>query len=129
MLVASLSAAGVSTPLQPEPLTGASGRADARESGNLVGLRQTTSRATPEDMQNFVIFSRARSGTTWLIAMLNGHPELSRVPKAQVFEQTGIQFIPINTLYQMMSLVERQSAREIFGRRQHEVGRRPANRA
>ena len=33
----------------------------------------------------------------------------ARVPKAQVFEQTGIQFMPINTLYQMMSLVERQS--------------------
>eukprot|EP00908_Phaeocystis_cordata_P007961 Transcript_18632.p1 GENE.Transcript_18632~~Transcript_18632.p1 ORF type:complete len:288 (+),score=72.63 Transcript_18632:67-930(+) len=77
MLVASLSATGVSSPLQPEPLTGASGRADASQSGNPVGLRQTTSRATPEDMQNFVIFSRARSGTTWLIAMLNGHPELS----------------------------------------------------
>ena len=28
-------------------------------------------------VQNFVIFSRARSGTTWLISMLNGHPEIS----------------------------------------------------
>ena len=31
------------------------------------------------------------------------------VPKSEVFEQTGIQFMPINTLYQMMSLVENQS--------------------
>jgi rhamnulokinase len=28
----------------------------------------------------------------------------ARVPKAEVFAQTGIQFMPINTLYQMMSL-------------------------
>lgn len=32
-----------------------------------------------------------------------------RVGKAQVFEQTGIQFLPINSLYQLMSLVEKQS--------------------
>ncbi len=31
------------------------------------------------------------------------------VPKRDVFEQTGIQFIQINTLYQMMSLVQSQS--------------------
>jgi rhamnulokinase len=31
------------------------------------------------------------------------------VPKAEVFEQTGIQFMPINTLYQLMSLVESQA--------------------
>ena len=30
----------------------------------------------------------------------------TRVPKAEVFAQTGIQFMAINTLYQMMSLVE-----------------------
>ena len=30
----------------------------------------------------------------------------ARVPQAEVFAQTGIQFIAINTLYQMMSLVE-----------------------
>ncbi len=30
----------------------------------------------------------------------------ARVPKAEVFAQTGIQFMPINTLYQMMSLVD-----------------------
>lgn len=29
-----------------------------------------------------------------------------RVPRTDVFAQTGIQFMPINTLYQMMSLVE-----------------------
>lgn len=33
----------------------------------------------------------------------------ARVPKAEVFAQTGIQFMAINTLYQMMSLVERGS--------------------
>ena len=33
----------------------------------------------------------------------------ARVPKADVFAQTGIQFMAINTLYQMMSLVERNS--------------------
>lgn len=32
-----------------------------------------------------------------------------RVGKAHVFEQTGIQFMPINTIYQLMSLVDRQS--------------------
>ncbi len=30
----------------------------------------------------------------------------AKVPKAEVFERTGIQFMRINTLYQMMSLVE-----------------------
>ncbi len=30
----------------------------------------------------------------------------ARVPKAEVFAQTGVQFMAINTLYQMMSLVE-----------------------
>ncbi len=30
----------------------------------------------------------------------------ARVPRADVFAQTGIQFMPINTLYQLMSLVE-----------------------
>ncbi len=29
-----------------------------------------------------------------------------RVPREQVFDQTGIQFMPINTLYQLMSMVE-----------------------
>ena len=33
----------------------------------------------------------------------------SRVPRAEVFAQTGIQFIPINTLYQIMSLVRQRS--------------------
>jgi rhamnulokinase len=33
----------------------------------------------------------------------------ARVDRADVFEQTGIQFMPINTLYQLMSLVERKS--------------------
>ena len=33
----------------------------------------------------------------------------NRVPKADVFAQTGIQFMQINTLYQLMSLVEHQS--------------------
>jgi rhamnulokinase len=33
----------------------------------------------------------------------------ARVGKAEVFEQTGIQFMPINTLYQLMSLIEQQS--------------------
>lgn len=30
----------------------------------------------------------------------------AKVPQAEIFAQTGIQFLPINTLYQMMSLVE-----------------------
>jgi len=34
----------------------------------------------------------------------------AKVPRRDVFEQTGIQFMPINTLYQMMSLVEAGSA-------------------
>lgn len=33
----------------------------------------------------------------------------TRLPRREVFAQTGIQFMPINTLYQMMSLVERRS--------------------
>jgi rhamnulokinase len=33
----------------------------------------------------------------------------SKVGKSEVFAQTGIQFMPINTLYQMMSLVEHDS--------------------
>lgn len=33
----------------------------------------------------------------------------ARVPKREVFAQTGIQFMPINTLYHMMSLVEGRS--------------------
>lgn len=33
----------------------------------------------------------------------------ARVPRTQVFAQTGIQFMPINSLYQMMSLVEQRS--------------------
>lgn len=33
----------------------------------------------------------------------------AKVPKSEVFAQTGIQFMPINTLYQMMSLVESRS--------------------
>lgn len=33
----------------------------------------------------------------------------ARVPKAEVFAQTGIQFMQLNTLYQLMSLVETQS--------------------
>jgi len=33
----------------------------------------------------------------------------ARVPRHEVFEQTGIQMMPINTLYQMMSLAESKS--------------------
>ena len=30
----------------------------------------------------------------------------SKMPRAEIFGQTGIQFMPINSLYQMLSLVE-----------------------
>ncbi|HRQ42074.1 MAG TPA: rhamnulokinase family protein [Chloroflexota bacterium] len=33
----------------------------------------------------------------------------ARVPKEEIFAQTGIQFMPINTLYQLLSLVESKS--------------------
>ena len=33
----------------------------------------------------------------------------SRVPRSEVFSQTGIQFMRINTLYQLMSLLESES--------------------
>lgn len=33
----------------------------------------------------------------------------ARVPQADIFAQTGIQFMPINSLYQLLSLVESQS--------------------
>lgn len=33
----------------------------------------------------------------------------SRVPREEIFTQTGIQFMPINTLYQLLSLVESKS--------------------
>lgn len=41
----------------------------------------------------------------------NGMMEVAfaRVPQREIFEQTGIQFMPINTLYQLLSLVEAQS--------------------
>jgi rhamnulokinase len=41
----------------------------------------------------------------------NGIMELAfkRVPRDRIFERTGIQFLPINTLYQLLSLVERDS--------------------
>jgi len=44
-------------------------------------------------------------------ARTNGMMEtvFAHVPKAEVFEQTGVQFLPINSLYQMMSLVENDS--------------------
>ncbi|MEJ2557773.1 MAG: rhamnulokinase [Anaerolineae bacterium] len=32
-----------------------------------------------------------------------------RVPREEIFEQTGIQFMPINSLYQLLSMVVRQS--------------------
>ncbi|MBI5929836.1 MAG: rhamnulokinase [Chloroflexi bacterium] len=33
----------------------------------------------------------------------------AKVPQREIFEQTGIQFMPINTLYQLLSLVEAKS--------------------
>ncbi|MGW8227228.1 MAG: rhamnulokinase, partial [Anaerolineales bacterium] len=33
----------------------------------------------------------------------------AKVPQAEIFSQTGIQFMPINTLYQLLSLVESKS--------------------
>jgi rhamnulokinase len=33
----------------------------------------------------------------------------ARVPRGEIFSQTGIQFMPINTLYQLLSLVESKS--------------------
>ncbi len=33
-----------------------------------------------------------------------------RVPRGEIFEQTGIQFMPINSLYQLLSMVVRQSS-------------------
>ena len=33
----------------------------------------------------------------------------AKVPRAEIFSQTGIQFMPINSLYQMLSLVESKS--------------------
>jgi sugar (pentulose or hexulose) kinase len=43
-------------------------------------------------------------------ARTNGVPErvFARVPRSDVFAQTGIQIMPINTLYQMVALAERQ---------------------
>ncbi len=32
-----------------------------------------------------------------------------RVPRAEIFEQTGIQFLPFNTLYQLLALVQQKS--------------------
>ncbi len=34
---------------------------------------------------------------------------LSFIPKTQIFEKTGIQFLPFNTIYQLMSLVDKSS--------------------
>ena len=52
----------------------------AKQCGNDGNAADKLDRAKPAglaDVQNFVIFSRARSGTTWLISMLNEHPEVS----------------------------------------------------
>ena len=96
MLAAALAAAGSLRPLQPEqeagslaPLQseqesrggggggGASSSGDANGDGAAGKLLAKTKPGEAAGVQNFVIFSRARSGTTWLISMLNGHPEIS----------------------------------------------------
>src|SRR5712692_6419535 len=45
-------------------------------------------------------------------ARTDGMPEraFQRVPREEIFEHTGIQFMPINTLYQLLSMVEARSA-------------------
>lgn len=45
-------------------------------------------------------------------ARTDGMPEraFQRVPREEIFERTGIQFMPINTLYQLLSMVEAHSA-------------------
>ena len=96
MLAAALAAAGSLRPLQPEqeagslaPLQseqesrggggggGASSSGDANGDGAAGKLLAKTKPGEAAGVHNFVIFSRARSGTTWLISMLNGHPEIS----------------------------------------------------
>ena len=92
MLAAALAAAGSLRPLQPEqeagslvPLRpeqesrggGGSSSGDAHGNGAAGKLLAKAKPGEAAGVQNFVIFSRARSGTTWLISMLNGHPEIS----------------------------------------------------
>jgi hypothetical protein len=92
MLAAALAAAGSLRPLQPEqeagslvPLQpeqesrggGGSSSGDAHGDGAAGKLLARAKPGEAAGVQNFVIFSRARSGTTWLISMLNGHPEIS----------------------------------------------------
>ena len=79
--------AGTLVPLQLEQENrgGGGGKGGGRggSSGDANGdaaADKLLARAKPGEaagVQNFVIFSRARSGTTWLISMLNGHPEIS----------------------------------------------------
>ena len=73
--------AGSLVPLQPEPENRGGGGGGGSSSGDTRGSAgKQLARAKPGEaagVQNFVIFSRARSGTTWLISMLNGHPEIS----------------------------------------------------
>ena len=69
LAAATLAAAGSLRPLQPEQ--------EQRGGPNDAGGSSTSKLPEAEAAQNFVIFSRARSGTTWLISMLNGHPEVS----------------------------------------------------
>ena len=42
----------------------------------------------------------------------DGMPEraFARVPRAEIFERTGIQFMPINTLYQMLAMSQARAA-------------------
>ena len=45
-------------------------------------------------------------------ARTDGMPEraFQRVPREEIFERTGIQFMPINSLYQMLAMVEARAA-------------------
>ena len=81
MFAAALAAAGSPRPLQPEFENkggdGGAGSSSGEADGNAADKLDRAKPAVLADVQNFVIFSRARSGTTWLISMLNEHPEVS----------------------------------------------------
>ena len=82
MLAVALTSMGVARPLQPEPEIDATVGRSSRHGASHRPMRfnrlnRLARRTQPADRQNFVIFSRARSGTTWLISMLNGHPAIS----------------------------------------------------
>ena len=77
---------------------GADGRHGPEHRHRLVGLRLRPARPAPGRC------SRARSITATGAARRRWTRAFSRVPAAEIYEETGIQFLPFNTLFQLIAL-------------------------